>query len=243
MRAHFAWLHVLLCRIRKPHSRVLGVFTPWIDRVLQSLDRRTQNKSIAFDRRCGTSTYGRMDVAITQDAVNPTIWGYSAVNHDFFREIMRAIPLDLTRYTFVDVGAGKGAAVLMASDFPFKRLMGIELNQDLVDIARNNVVQFNHRIGRSLNPEWFAGDYFQWNIPDEPCLFFLNNPFPEALSLQALEHLERLLAHHPHPTLLVFRKAPKSSGDHLNRSGFWKPIRLAPYWRVYSFKPVPSHVS
>lgn len=234
MRAHFGWLHAILGRLRKPNTPVLRYAVPLIDSAMDSLDQYTQRNSAKFDQRFGTQTYGRIDVPVTEDRVNPTLWGYSAVNHDFFREILRAIPQPLDAYTFVDIGSGKGAPVLMASEFPFKDLIGVELNPELVDDARRNVEKFNNATGGKLAPEWHVGDYFQWAPPPRPCLFFFNNPFPASLTLPAIEHLEKVLAAHPFPSLLVFRKAPQTTGDYLHRSTFWKPLRLAPYWRVYA---------
>lgn len=237
MRAHFGWLHALLYRIHRPNNAFLGLISPLIGRSLNRFDSFTQRNSAHFDNSYGTRTYGRIDVPVNTDRLNPTVWGYSAINHDFFREILRAVPVSLASYTFVDIGSGKGAAVLMASEFPFRRLIGVELNPELAAEARRNVVQFNRKTGKHIDPEWSVGDYFKWSAPSEPCLFFFNNPFPEALTLRALERLESMLARNGQPALLVFRKAPGSSGQHLHRSTFWKPLRLAPYWRVYATSP------
>ena len=132
------------------------------------------------------------------------------------------------------IGAGMGAAVLYASEFDFHKVGGIELDQELLAIARSNVEAYNRSTGRQVAPEWVAGDFFKWQIPREPQLFFMNNPFPAALTLDAIKMLEASLREHPRPALLVFRKAPGLVGDHLHRSSAWKPLRLAPYWRVYS---------
>lgn len=241
MRAHYGWLHALLNRLKRPATPGLRFAVPAIDALLDRMDRATQRRSIQFDQSHGTQTYGRMDVPVNSDRANPTLWGYQAINHDFFREIMRSIPEPLQPYTFVDIGSGKGAAVFMASEFPFKALMGVELNPELVDIARDNVLRYNRANTKAIAPEWSVGDYFQWTPPDVPCLFFFNNPFPGEMNVQALRYLESLLARHPHPSILVFRKAPQSAGDYLNASKFWKPLRLAPYWRVYSTQGV-THV-
>jgi hypothetical protein len=91
-----------------------------------------------FDATYGTETFGRHDVKTSEDTGDTTTWGYSAINQDFFREIMRSVPRPLAEYTFVDVGSGKGAAVLMASEFGFRRLVGVELAEELVRIAKLN---------------------------------------------------------------------------------------------------------
>jgi SAM-dependent methyltransferase len=187
-----------------------------------------------FDATYGTETFGRHDVKTSEDTGDTTTWGYSAINQDFFREIMRSVPRPLAEYTFVDVGSGKGAAVLMASEFGFRRLVGVELAEELVRIAKLNTERFNRKTGKTIVPEWVQTDFFKWKIPSEPQLFFFNNPFPPDLTVKALAVLESSLASQPHSALLVFRKASSAAGDYLHASRFWKPLRLAPYWRVYS---------
>jgi hypothetical protein len=240
MRAHGGRRHVLLGKLRGR----LGTRLPWlaraIDRANDRLDAFTQGRSREFDARYGTETYRRLDVRVTEEPRADAVWGYGAVNHDFFREIFRAIPTALAPFAFVDVGSGKGAAVLMASEFPFRRLIGLELTAELIAIARLNVQKFNAATGAQLDPLWVHCDFFKWPLPDEPLLFFFNNPFPDQITLEALSHLERAVSAHRHPVLLVFRKAPKVAGDQMHRSGVWRPLRLAPYWRVYAAGPAAA---
>jgi SAM-dependent methyltransferase len=232
MRAHFGLLHVLLCRLRTLTGT--GGTGGLLDRMLQRMDRRTAMLSARFDATHGTTTFQRLDVRVSADPDNATVWGYSAVNQDFFREILRSVPDQLAHYDFVDIGSGMGAAILYASEFEFRKLVGVELTRELIDIARTNVEIFNRSTGRALAPDWVHCDFFQWEIPAEPQLFFFNNPFPESITVDAIQAVERSLAKSPRRALLVFRKPPQSAADHLARSGAWKPVRLAPYWRIYS---------
>jgi hypothetical protein len=233
VKAHFGWAHAALSRIRRPHTPVLRALTPTIDGLLKRMERYTHDQSSRFDLLHGTETFARLDVPVSDDLADATRWGYAAINHDFFREIIKSIPVELGKYTFVDIGSGKGAAVLMASEFPFQRLVGVELSADLVEISKSNVHKFNASTGKSLSPEWIQGDFFKWVIPKRPKLFFFNNPFPADLTLDAIRRLESSLVEHPRAALLVFRKAPQSTGDYLHQSKLWKPLRLTPYWRVY----------
>lgn len=233
VRAHWGWWYFLLKRLRNynPKSEWLSA----IDIVLDRIEQHTQRISMQFDQRYGTETYRRLDVPVSDNAENDTIWGYCAINQDFFREILRSIPRSLSSYTFTDIGSGKGAAVLMASEFPFRRYIGIELSQELIEIAKHNCEKFNSITGNQIEPEWVHCDFFKWSIPPEPQLFFFNNPFPPMISLSAIQKLEDSLTDHGQPALLVFRNTPQVVADYLKPSKFWKPLRLAPYWQVYAF--------
>jgi hypothetical protein len=225
MRAHLGWLHFICGKI--PHSA-------WARRIQDRLAVHTHAEKAAFDRRHGTETCLRCGVGTGQEVNGEEIrWGYSAICGDFLAEMLKSIPQSLSNYAFVDVGSGKGAAVLHASEFRFRRLCGVELTLELIEVARRNVKQFGVSTGRQLDVEWIHGDFFEWAIPAEPQLFFLNYPFPEALNIPALQHIEASLRQNPRPTLLLFRCAPRSTARYLDQSELWHPIRLAPYWRVY----------
>jgi len=233
MQAHFGWAHAIGHRIAERLHALEPMLAKPFHRVLAAMERATHRRTAAFDAQHGTRTFARLDVKVSDDPNDSTVWGYAAVNRDFFREMLQSIDEPLAPYSFIDIGAGMGAAVLYASEFDFHKVGGIELDQELLAIARRNVDAYNQSTGRSVAPEWVGGDFFKWDIPREPQLFFMNNPFPAALTLDAIKRLETSLLEHPRPTLLVFRKAPGPVGEHLHRSSIWKPLRLAPYWRIY----------
>ena len=231
MRAHFGWLHFICGRI----GRGSGFASSWAKMIQNRLANHTHAEKAAFDQRHGTETHLRRDVSTGQQSDGVEIrWGYSAICGDFLNEMLQSIPQPLSTYAFVDVGSGKGAGVLHASKFPFRRLCGIELTQELIEIAQSNVDKFGVSTGRHLDVDWIHGDFFQWAIPAEPQLFFMNYPFPHALNIPALEYIETSRSNYPRPTLLVFRCAPSTTANYLDQSELWRPIRLAPYWRVYA---------
>ena len=64
---------------------------------------------------------------------------YQPTEPELFREMMGALPIELERFTFVDIGSGKGRTLLMASEFPFKRIVGVELMEELHRAAEENL--------------------------------------------------------------------------------------------------------
>jgi len=93
----------------------------------------------------------------------------------------------LAEFTFVDVGAGMGRAVLLASGMPFRQVIGVELHPALEGIARKNVALWR-KSGRAKAPvKLICGDAVEFEWPQGPCLAFLFNPFGEMV-------MKRLLA-------------------------------------------------
>lgn len=80
-------------------------------------------------------------------------------------------------YSFIDVGAGMGRAVLLAAELPFRRVVGVELNPTLARIARKNLAVWRAS-GRAQAPtKIICNDAVDFRLPAGPCLAFLFNPF------------------------------------------------------------------
>lgn len=92
-------------------------------------------------------------------------------------------------FTFVDVGAGMGRAVLLASGIPFRRVIGIELNPELAGIARKNISAWRVA-GRAQAPtRLVCVDVTEFAFPRGPCLLFLFNPFGATVMRRLLRRL------------------------------------------------------
>ena len=100
-------------------------------------------------------------------------------------------PHPIHDYTFIDFGAGKGRAMLVASEFSFRQVIGIELNPEIADIAQNNleIWQKDHAAddtAPAIAPIFLhQQDALAFDLPHTPTLAFLYHPF-EAPVLKAL---------------------------------------------------------
>src|SRR3954447_24824698 len=52
---------------------------------------------------------------------------YQPTEPVLFGEMLAALSVNLQDFTFIDIGSGKGRTLLMASTFPFRRIIGVEL--------------------------------------------------------------------------------------------------------------------
>jgi precorrin-6B methylase 2 len=91
---------------------------------------------------------------------------------------------------FVDIGAGKGKACFYAAS-RFERVIGVEYSALLVNAAKANL----QRAGVA-NVEFVQADARQYDIPDQPCLVFMFNPFDgQTLAQFIARNRERMKAH------------------------------------------------
>ena len=107
-------------------------------------------------------------------------------------------------YVFVDLGSGKGVAVLSASLFPFKHIVGIEWSMRVARIARENARKFAHpeQVCRSI--ELLDGDATAYELPHEPLVIFMYNPFREPLVRRFVDNLRRSLEQCPRHVVIVY---------------------------------------
>jgi SAM-dependent methyltransferase len=156
-----------------------------------------------FDAKYGTDTGGYLGPeelvkGRENDALNH---GYSAIAPSVFREACRrwretlpAVSGRVEAYSFVDVGAGKGRALLLAAELPFRKVIGVELSEELTRIAQKNVARWG-RNGRSkAKIRIVQGDAVKFRWPRTPLLVYLYNPFSCELVAQVAQNLAAVAA-------------------------------------------------
>ena len=98
-----------------------------------------------FDRRYGVDTSGLvwsvdLKTGSPSDAWNTAYYG---IGPSVFHRVMAQVPESLQRTaTFIDLGCGKGRAVLLASEYPFAHVIGVEIAPQLHRIAVENVARY-----------------------------------------------------------------------------------------------------
>jgi SAM-dependent methyltransferase len=93
------------------------------------------------------------------------------------------------QYNFVDLGCGKGRAVLMASEWPFREVIGVELNPGLARVAESNAEVWA-AAGLTRSPvRVVCGDATEVPLPGGPLLLFVYNAFAEPVVRALAERL------------------------------------------------------
>jgi len=182
-----------------------------------------------FDQKYGTDTGGylRPDELGTggiHDAMNN---GYSAVAPSVFREACRrwreTLPSCAARmeaYSFVDVGAGKGRALLLAAELPFRKVIGVELNEDLARIAKKNITLWKRHARPRAKITVMREDATEFRWPRTPLLVYLNNPFDCALVERLAVKLAAAAAFGPRLVDILY--VNPDCADTLTQQGFFK---------------------
>jgi len=125
-----------------------------------------------------------------------------------FREMIETLQqkrnLNLDEFTFVDLGSGKGRTLLMASDYPFRRILGVELLPSLHQIAQENLSRYKSDSQRCFHLESVCADATAFALPAEPLVLYLFNPFLEAGVRRTVENLKSSLQQHPRAAYVLY---------------------------------------
>ena len=165
-----------------------------------------RERAEAFDARFGTDTsraFRFSDLEATGGDV-PSLWRYYPITRAAFHPAMSAIDVPLDDFTFVDLGSGKGRALFYASDWPFRRIVGVEIAPSLHEIAIGNARVYSSPAQRCDRFELVCSDAAVWQPPDEKLLVYVFQPFPEDVFASVMKNLATSLASRARPLVLLY---------------------------------------
>ena len=118
-----------------------------------------------------------------------------SVFHALLRRWQRSRPAaPIEDFSFIDLGAGMGRAVLLAAQLPFRQVQGVELNPTLVRIAKRNLAVWRSTGRAQTTMKMICGDAVEFPLPVGPCLVFLFNPFGATVMRRLLKAWSKALA-------------------------------------------------
>lgn len=112
-----------------------------------------------------------------------------------WRRCKPVAPMD--EYTFIDLGAGMGRALLLASTHPFRTVIGVELHATLARIARKNLLHWRTEGRARTTTRVACRDATEFPFPAGPCVAFLFNPFAGPVLRKLLGAWSRSFAKRP----------------------------------------------
>lgn len=160
-----------------------------------------------FDREHGTDTSGIVSTDELKSSgdhpalAHVTVYGGSQPS--VVRAALASLPGSLESSTFLDLGCGKGRPLIVASEFAFRDIVGVELSSDLLRIARGNAQKIAKRYPSRTKIRVELGDATAFPIPSGNLVVFLYNAFDTELVLKVVRSLEAALAAEPRSLYVV----------------------------------------
>jgi hypothetical protein len=192
-----------------------------------------------FDREFGTDTGGivplwRLDI---QSPYREQGVRYQASDPDFVRTAIEKLPIRPEEFVYMDIGSGKGLTLLVASEYPFRRVLGVEFSPDLNLVAAENIRRYRSPKRRCGDVSSICADAASYEFPAENMILFLYNPFGEDVLRRMLGNLRTSLEQSEREIYMIYSNP--IFARLLDDSGFLErveiPINAAVYrhtWKI-----------
>ncbi|HEX9199884.1 MAG TPA: class I SAM-dependent methyltransferase [Acidobacteriaceae bacterium] len=186
------------------HRGVIGTLKAAASRLASNGNPSPQQFVHPFDAQYGVDTSGLITaVHLTTGHAHDLLGtGYCGVapsrfNHVIQRWIASPPEHPIATYSFIDIGCGKGRAMMLASAQPFAEIIGVELHPGLAQTAAANLEKWRATQHPVSPTRVVSQDATVFEFPDTPCLLYLYNPFAEPILQLFLDHIERSFSTDP----------------------------------------------
>lgn len=144
-----------------------------------------------FDRVHGTITNDWVEVedgGLPQASVLNAI-RYVPTHPELIRHICRTLPIRHQDYTFIDLGSGRGRALLLASHFPFKKIIGVEVSPRHHQIAKDNLARYRASGRQCADVEALCIDAGEYEFPRSDLVIYMYQPFVGPVFRRVLDRI------------------------------------------------------
>lgn len=166
---------------------------------------RYQTKADSFDEENNVRTSEKVSLtsvtvnAASKDHSNP----YEPAPVNAILDILNVLMRSYEKYTFVDLGSGMGRVILLASQFNFQRVVGVEFATEFHQQAIENLRRYPRQKMRCQLVECQCIDAKLYDIPQTNAVLFMFNPFKPELFRLVINQIVESYVCNPRDILLV----------------------------------------
>ena len=178
-----------------------------------------------FDDDFGTDTevireIGSLDIALSENALHAV--AYEPSPYHITTKIIQELSIDHTRFSFLDFGSGKGRVLLIASQLPFKSVIGIEFSPELCEVAKGNIAKISPSKCAASWVECVHTDVMEYRLPGNPLVCYFYNPFDQVIMEVVVGRLVESLREIPREIYVIYLNAKYRML--FDNSGLWDVI-------------------
>lgn len=114
------------------------------------------------------------------------------------------LPADVSDFTFIDFGSGKGRTMLFAANYRFRRIVGVEFANELHAIAEKNIRTYRSRRQQCFDITSVCADAATFPLPEDNCVLYFFHPFHEEVMARVLTNIEQSYQKRPRKLILLY---------------------------------------
>jgi len=171
---------------------------------------RADGQVSAFDQQYGVDTDGSFGgwTYLSDLDIPSSNWidgnDYAAIEPLRFQHVMAGFDIAFEDYTFIDFGSGKGRALLLASEFPYKRILGLEFSPELHRTAEENIRRYSSATQKCRDIRSLNVDFSDYVLPPEASVLFFFHPCRIRVLSRVVDEVGRSLLSNPRPLYVAY---------------------------------------
>jgi hypothetical protein len=199
-----------------------------------------RERSPRSDRDLGIRTAGKLRVdALSGIGDNRAhAKDYEPTPFGVLEDMLLDLPIARERFTFVDLGSGKGRMLCVAAGLGFRAALGVESSPHLHSIACANIAALPARWRRSKRVVSMNVDAEAFAFPPEPLVVYLFNPFEAPVLGRVLDRLQRSLEETPREAYVLYYMPVHE--DVMHRAHWLERVAAAKDWTIDRAKSVST---
>ena len=196
------------------------------------LKRETQD--LLFDLRFHVGSAGDQQVdklhVVGENAPHAIL--YAGTGLRMGRMILASLPIqDFSKYTFVDFGSGKGRMLLIAAEYPFRKIVGVEFATELHATASQNIKTYRNPRRKCLDLVSLNMDALSFPVPATDCVIYFHFPFRRPVMQPLLERINDSLDRNPRDVIIAFLNP--EIGSLLEETRHFRVFSEHRYFKIY----------
>jgi hypothetical protein len=187
-----------------------------------------------FDREFQVDTSGvvQMDeLALTHPTREHGV-RYEAIDAGVCRRLIAHLAIKHEDFTFIDFGSGKGRALVIAAEYPFRNIIGVEFAPALHEVAERNLRTYRNPRQRCRAIRSVCEDATQFELPADHLVLFFSNPFAEPVMAQVIANIRRSFAARPRSMAVLYFNP--TCGHLFDQVEFLQKWPSRDWYRVYT---------
>ncbi len=186
---------------RALHEGIKSVLRPYVTRT-----GRRRHQSNRFDEEWHVETEKPARVfdltVISENEFYAS--SYAASPPEVVTRLISNLRIRYEEFLFIDLGSGKGRVLLIASQFPFKKIIGVEFSPELVQTSLRNIATCSGPNRRCDDIESLCMDATDYEFPGENLVVYLYYPFDGKVMRKVIEGLRLCFEKYRRQIIVVY---------------------------------------
>ncbi|MDQ2832552.1 MAG: class I SAM-dependent methyltransferase [Acidobacteriota bacterium] len=175
-----------------------------VERIFRTASEFFEDQWFDLSRNVRTSGNVSLQTAGVARDQHPDSEFYQPARPAHIRQALHEIPVqNVSDYSYIDLGSGKGRTLFIAAELPFRQITGVEFSRMLHDQTCENIRRFRHRKQGSSNIASLHRNAKDFVFPENRLVLYLFNPFGSETMQHVLNNLEASLKRNPRHVVIL----------------------------------------